>query len=81
MVGHKKFAFDIWGDTVNTAARLESSGVEGRINISEATYHAIKDEFECTARGSIEAKGKGALSMYFVEKRKTGQRPVSQSNI
>lgn len=81
VVGHKKFAFDIWGDTVNTAARLESSGVEGKINISEATYHAIKDEFECTARGSIEAKGKGALSMYFVEKRKTGQRPVSQSNI
>jgi class 3 adenylate cyclase/ligand-binding sensor domain-containing protein len=81
VVGHKKFAFDIWGDTVNTAARLESSGVEGRINISEATYEAVKSDFECTPRGEVKAKGKGSLKMYFVEKRKTGMEPASLTNV
>lgn len=67
IVGIKKFAYDIWGDTVNIAARLESSGEEGKINISGATYDLIKDKFRCTYRGKIMAKNKGEIDMYFVE--------------
>jgi adenylate cyclase len=67
IVGVKKFAYDIWGDTVNTAARMESNSEPGKINISETTYDLVKDKFNCTYRGEIEAKGKGMLKMYFVE--------------
>lgn len=66
IVGVKKFAFDIWGDAVNTAARMEQNSKPGRINISAATYELVKNEFNCEARGSIETKGKGAIEMYFV---------------
>ena len=66
IVGVKKFAYDIWGDTVNTAARMEQNSEPGRINISEATYELVKEQFDCTYRGKIEAKNKGALGMYFV---------------
>ncbi len=66
VVGDRKFAYDIWGDTVNTAQRVESAGEPGRINISEDTYQIIKDKFPCEARGEIAAKGKGNLAMYFV---------------
>jgi class 3 adenylate cyclase len=66
IVGVKKFAYDIWGDTVNTASRMESCGAVGRINVSESTYQHIKDHFDCEYRGSIEAKGKGHIDMYFV---------------
>lgn len=68
IVGVKKFAYDIWGDTVNTASRMESSGEVGKINISETTYNKIAHLFECSYRGEIDAKGKGKLKMYFVEK-------------
>jgi adenylate cyclase len=67
IVGVKKFAYDIWGDTVNTAARLESNSEMGKINISEPTYQIIKDKYECTSRGKISAKNKGEIEMYFVE--------------
>lgn len=67
VVGDKKFAYDIWGDTVNIASRMESSGEIGRINISEATYALISDQFTCQSRGKVEAKNKGALDMYFVQ--------------
>lgn len=67
IVGVKKFAYDIWGDTVNTASRLESSGEPGKINISNSTYELIKNEFECTYRGKVNAKNKGEIDMYFVE--------------
>jgi class 3 adenylate cyclase/ligand-binding sensor domain-containing protein len=66
VVGKKKFAYDVWGDTVNTAARLESSGEPGMVNVSEVTYKAIKDYFDCEVRGKIEAKNKGKIAMYFV---------------
>lgn len=66
VIGKKKFAYDIWGDTVNTASRMESSGEVGRVNISGYTYKYIKDYFDCTYRGKIEAKNKGLIDMYFV---------------
>lgn len=66
IVGVKKFQYDIWGDTVNTASRMESSGEVGKINISETTYELVKDKFNCTHRGKITAKGKGEIDMYFV---------------
>ena len=70
IVGIKKFSYDIWGDAVNTAARMESNGEIGRVNISESTYQLVKDEFHCEPRGAIEAKGKGKLNMYFVNEPK-----------
>jgi|GEM_PF-6209265 len=66
IVGVKKFAYDIWGDTVNTAARMEQSGEAGKINISESTHELVKDNFECAYRGAIDAKNKGKMDMYFV---------------
>ncbi len=67
IVGVKKFAYDIWGDTVNTASRMESSGETGKINISNSTYELIKNQFKCVARGKVQAKNKGEIEMYFVE--------------
>lgn len=67
VVGKKKFAYDIWGDTVNTASRMESSGQAGKINISGPTYELVKDHFPCTYRGKVNAKNKGDVDMYFVE--------------
>ncbi|MBN2158876.1 MAG: adenylate/guanylate cyclase domain-containing protein [Spirochaetes bacterium] len=67
VIGSMKFAYDVFGDTVNTASRMESSGEAGKINISHETYDAIKHLFICTPRGQISAKRKGALDMYFVE--------------
>ncbi len=70
VVGTKKFAYDTWGDTVNTASRMESSGETGKVNISGKTYNIIKDAFDCEYRGKIEAKNKGFIDMYFVEPQK-----------
>ena len=67
IVGTKKFAYDIWGDTVNTASRVETCGEAGKVNISDATYALIKDRFVCCYRGKIPAKNKGEIGMYFVE--------------
>jgi len=67
IVGMNKFAYDIWGDTVNVASRMESSGEPGKINISSNTYELVKEYFSCTSRGKIYAKNKGEIEMYFVE--------------
>ena len=67
IVGDKKFAYDIWGDTVNLAARMESGGQPGKVNISRATYQLVKDDFYCIPRGKIEVKNKGEVFMYFAE--------------
>jgi adenylate cyclase len=67
VVGEKKFAYDVWGDTVNTASRMESSGVIGKINISAATYEQVKYLFHCTHRGRVQAKNKGEIDMYMLE--------------
>lgn len=71
VVGKRKFAYDIWGDTVNTASRMESSGEIGEVNISETTYHLVKDRFVCEHRGAVEAKNKGKINMYFVRRIKS----------
>ncbi|MEO8853883.1 MAG: adenylate/guanylate cyclase domain-containing protein [Ginsengibacter sp.] len=70
IVGTKKFAYDIWGDTVNTASRMESTGEAGKVNISGTTYQLVKDNFTCLPRGKIAAKGKGDVDMFFVENEK-----------
>lgn len=66
IVGTKKFAYDIWGDAVNIASRMESSGEAGRINISESTYERVKNKFTCEYRGKVKAKNKGEIDMYFI---------------
>jgi adenylate cyclase len=71
VVGHKKLSYDIWGDTVNTASRMESSGEGGKVNISGTTYALVKDFFICEYRGKLPVKYKGNIDMYFV----TGLRP------
>lgn len=71
VVGAKKFAYDIWGDTVNTAARMEESSEPGRVNVSENTYLLAKYEFEWQYRGKIAAKNKGQMDMYYVTSMKT----------
>src|SRR6187401_2628723 len=68
IVGLKKFSYDIWGDTVNTAARMEHQGEAGKINISGTTHELIKDKFTCTHRGKITAKNKGEIDMYFINR-------------
>ena len=71
VVGNKKFAYDIWGDTVNVASRMETNCESGKINISENTYVRIKETFDCQYRGEIAAKNKGMLKMYYAEGIKT----------
>ncbi len=68
VVGTKRFAFDIWGDTVNLASRMESSGEANQVNISEDTYQYVKYLFKCEYRGMIQAKNKGEVKMYFVNR-------------
>jgi adenylate cyclase len=67
VVGVKKFAYDIWGDTVNIASRIQTAGVPGRVNISESTYNQVKYDFNCFYRGKIAVKNKGEFDMYYVE--------------
>ncbi len=71
VIGKKKFVYDVWGDTVNLASRIESSGVAGRINISQATYELVKDSFDVEYRGKILAKNMGEVDMYLIKGIKT----------
>ena len=76
VIGREKFSYDVWGDTVNTASRMESAGAPGRVNVSRATYELLKDEFLFDYRGRVEAKGKGEVEMFFVKGR---QAPASSA--
>ncbi len=67
MIGAKKFIYDLWGDTVNTASRMESHGIVGEIQVTEATYQKLKNQFEFEERGIITVKGKGKMSTYFLK--------------
>jgi len=71
VVGAKKFAYDIWGDTVNVAARFEEACEPGRVNVSESVYDFARYEFEWNHRGKIAAKNKGLMDMYYVTAVKT----------
>ena len=66
IIGVRKFAYDLWGDVVNTASRMESGGIAGEIQITEATYNLIKDDFVCEPRGRIDVKGKGEMATYLL---------------
>jgi adenylate cyclase len=66
VIGHKKFIYDLWGDAVNTASRMESHGTGGFIQITEATYELIKDDFICEPRGIVNVKGKGDMNVWYV---------------
>ncbi len=68
VIGRKKFAYDIWGDTVNVASRMQEASDPGKINISQSTYDKVKEFFECTPRGEIPVKNIGSISMYYVER-------------
>jgi len=83
VVGSTKFAYDIWGDAVNVASRMESMSELGKINISESTYNLVKNDFECEYRGEIKAKNRGKLKMYFVNgvKEKVISEAVIESKI
>jgi class 3 adenylate cyclase len=67
VVGKKKFSYDLFGDTINTASRMESAGAPGKINISGPTFQLVRNKIDCDYRGKINAKGKGELDMYFVK--------------
>jgi class 3 adenylate cyclase len=77
VIGKKKFAYDLWGDTVNTASRMESHGVEGRIQVTEATYALVSNDFHATPRGAIHVKGKGEMKTWLLD----GPRVYSKSAV
>ena len=76
VVGKKKYAYDIWGDTVNIASRMESSGEPGKVNISSSTYNLVKTHYQCLYRGKISAKNIGEVDMYFIDS--TISKPETQ---
>ncbi len=71
VIGTKKFTYDLWGDTVNTASRMESHSPIGKIQITRETYELIKDKFECEYQGKIMVKGKGEMDVWYLQKPKT----------
>jgi class 3 adenylate cyclase len=81
VIGTKKFIYDLWGDTVNTASRMESTGVPGRVQVTESTYRALRDLFELEERGPIEVKGKGQMSTYLLIGPREDPNRVSVSEI
>jgi class 3 adenylate cyclase len=70
VVGRKKFSYDVWGDAVNIAARMETAGNADRLNVSESTYQHVKSYFDCTPRGAQDVKNKGKMTMYFLDRLK-----------
>ncbi len=77
VIGTKKFIYDLWGDTVNTASRMESTGLPGRIQVTETTFKLLEQQFELEARGPIEVKGKGLMDTYLLIKQKVDPHRVS----
>lgn len=70
IIGSKKFAYDLWGDVVNVASRLESSGLPARIHVSEEVRMRLRDDFEFEDRGEVQLKGKGGLTTYFLNRKR-----------
>jgi adenylate cyclase len=79
VIGRKRFLYDLWGDAVNTASRMESHGTPGRIQITRATYELLRNDFECEPRGTVAVKGKGDMeTWYLVGPRLAGSRPAGR---
>ena len=76
VIGRKRFLYDLWGDAVNTASRMESHGTPGRIQITRATYELLGDGFECEPRGTIVVKGKGEMEAWYLVGRRVQPAPV-----
>jgi adenylate cyclase len=74
VIGDRKFAFDIWGETVNVASRLESQGLAGRVQVSAATWRSVQDQFEAEPRGPIHLRGYGPVETYTIVGRRNGNR-------
>jgi adenylate cyclase len=70
VIGRKRFLYDLWGDAVNIAGRMQSHGTPGRIQVTRATYELLKDEFELEPRGTIEVRGKGEMETWYLISRK-----------
>jgi adenylate cyclase len=75
VIGRKRFLYDLWGDAVNMASRMESHGTPGEIQITRATYELLKDEFVCRRRGTILVKGKGRMETWYLEERSASRQP------
>ena len=71
VIGRKRFLYDLWGDAVNTASRMESAGVPDRIQVTQATHDLIADEFVLEPRGMVEVKGKGEIETWYLVGRKS----------
>jgi adenylate cyclase len=79
VIGRKRFLYDLWGDAVNTASRMESHGASGRIQITRATKELLEDEFVCEPRGTVTVKGKGEMETWYVVRRRASPaRPVAR---
>jgi class 3 adenylate cyclase len=76
VIGTYKFSYDLWGDTVNTAARMEGQGESGKIQVSEATYKLLKKEFNLEERGTITVKGKGPMKTWWLLEKKRGSNKL-----
>ena len=79
VIGRKRFLYDLWGDAVNTASRMESHGTPGRIQITRATKELLEDEFVCEPRGTIPIKGKGEIEVWYLVGRRAGERDVRET--
>ncbi len=77
VIGRKKFVYDLWGDAVNIASRMELHGVAGKIQITQSTYQLLHDDFQCEVRGMIEIKGRGPAQTWFLLKRLEPESPQS----
>jgi class 3 adenylate cyclase len=81
VIGHKKFQYDVWGSAVNTASRMETQGAPGKIQITQATYELVKEEFICEPRGSVTVKGIGAMDTWFLVDKRQAERWSARCSI
>jgi adenylate cyclase len=72
VIGRKRFLYDLWGDAVNMASRMETHGTPGRIQVTRATYEILRDEFELEPRGTVSIKGKGDVETWYLVARREG---------
>ncbi len=77
VIGRRKFIYDLWGDTVNTASRMESHGVCNQIQVTESTYQILRDDYPFVPRGSVEIKGKGSMLTYLLDQPRETERPLA----